>query len=151
VDATSAAAATGVIGAMQVVGRAVFAPLEGRFSSTTITVGVFALHAVAGGLLLTGESAWAIGGFIVLFGAAQGIYTLLRPSLIADLYGLGHYGRISSVMALLLTLAGTSAPLAAGLMYDQFGDYQLVLWGVVGLACAATGVMLLLTRTARMR
>ncbi len=148
VDPSTAAFATGVIGAMQVAGRVVFAPLERRFSIWTIVVSVFALHAVAGALLLTGHTALAIGGFILLFGAAQGAFTLVRPALIAEVYGVAHYGRISSVLALLLTLAGTSAPLAAGLVYDRFGDYQWVLWGVVVLAIAATAVIREVRRSA---
>jgi cyanate permease len=38
-------------------------------------------------------------------------------------------------------LTGTFAPLGASLLYDRFGSYQLVLWIVVALAVAATGVV----------
>ena len=76
-----------------------------------------------------------------MFGAAQGAGTLVRPSILADLYGAAHYGRISGVMVLFLTLTSTAAPLAASLIYDQTGDYQGVLWMVLILAIAATGVM----------
>jgi len=145
-ESSTAAFATGAIGIMQVVGRLIFAPLDQRFSSRTIAAGVFALHIAALGLLLTGQSQVQIGVFIVLFGAAQGAVTLARPSLIAGLYGAAAYGRISSIMALFLTLTSTSAPLIASLLYERAGDYEPVLWMVMILACAATAVIILAVR-----
>ena len=38
------------------------------------------------------------------------------------------------------------APLVAGMLYDQAGDYQLVLWIVMGLALLATVVALVSLR-----
>ncbi|MBE2271784.1 MAG: MFS transporter, partial [Anaerolinea sp.] len=76
----------------------------------------------------------------------QGAVTLARPSLIAGLYGAAAYGRISSIMALFLTLTSTSAPLIASLLYERAGDYEPVLWMVMILACAATAVIILAVR-----
>jgi MFS family permease len=145
---STAALATGSIGIMQVLGRVAFAPLDRRFSSRTIIVGVFALQAVALAVLLVGQSAALVTVFILLFGASQGALTLSRPSILCELYGVRHYGRISSIMALCLTLTSTAAPLAAGLLYDGLGSYQVVLWLVVGLALAATVVALFVRRDA---
>jgi MFS family permease len=75
--------------------------------------------------------------FIVIFGASQGATTLARPSILAELYGSSHYGRISSIMAIFLTLATTSAPLGASLIYDTAGSYRPVLWLVFILASLA--------------
>jgi MFS family permease len=147
-ESSTAALATGVIGIMQVVGRVAFAPLDQRFSSRTIIIGVFGLHVVALACLLPGKSLLLVGAFIVLFGAAQGAVTLVRPAMLAGLYGITHYGRISSIMALFLTLAGTAAPLGASLLYEQAGSYQPVLWAVLLLAVAATGVVFFADRDA---
>ena len=146
IESSTAALATGGIGIMQVVGRVIFAPLDHRFSSRVIVIGVFGLQAVALSVLLMGQTGIIIGAFILLFGAAQGAVTLARPSILAELYGVAHYGRISSVMALFLTLAGTTAPLAASLLYDRAGHYQPVLWAVALLAVAATAVVFLSRR-----
>jgi MFS family permease len=148
VGSSVAAFATGAIGMMQVVGRVAFAPLDQRFSSRAIVVGIFGLHVLALSFLLIGQSAVGIGAFILVFGASQGAVTLVRPSVLAELYGVSHYGRISSVMALFLTLTSTAAPLIASLLYDQASSYQPVLWMVVILACAATGVVFLAWREA---
>jgi MFS family permease len=149
VSASTAAFATGAIGIMQVVGRVVFAPLEQRFSGRSIAVGVFALQAAAMALLLFGQAPLVVGLFIVLFGAAQGATTLLRPTLLTDLFGTAHYGRISSIMAFALTLTSTAAPLGASLLFDRFGTYTPVVWTVVALAVLATGAAVWAARSAR--
>ncbi len=143
VDASTAALASGSIGLMQVAGRVVFAPLDTRFSGRVMTSSVFAMQTLAIGLLLLGSSGLIIGVFIVIFGTSYGAKTLARPSILAELFGSAHYGRISSVMIIFLTLAATAAPVGAGLLYDHFGSYDLVLWIILVLAGASTGVMLI--------
>jgi MFS family permease len=94
-------------------------------------------------VLLTSSSLWAVGVFVIIFGAAYGAQTLARASIIAELFGSSHYGRISSVMAIFLTLAGTAAPVGAGLIYDHFGNYQPVLWIIIALALTAACITVL--------
>lgn len=143
-DASTAALASGSIGLMQVAGRVVFAPLDTRFSGRTMVAAVFALQAAGMFVLLvSGVSLLTVGIFVMVFGAAYGAQTLARASIIAELFGSSHYGRISSVMALFLTLAGTAAPVGAGLIYDRFGSYQPVLLLVVVLALAASSLIAL--------
>lgn len=137
INASTAALASGAIGLMQVAGRVIFAPLDSRFSGRVMVAGVFALQGAAIVVLLTSSSLWAVGVFVIIFGAAYGAQTLARASIIAELFGSSHYGRISSVMAVFLTLAGTAAPVGAGLIYDHFGNYQPVLWIIIALALTA--------------
>lgn len=146
IDSSTAAFATGAIGIMQVVGRVLFAPLDHHFSSRVIVVGVFALHVVAMSFLLIGQSGLMLGAFIFVFGVAQGAGTLARPSILAELYGAAHFGRISSIMALFLILTSTAAPLIASLLYDQAGSYQPVLWMAAILAVGATGIVIMARR-----
>jgi MFS family permease len=138
IDPSTAALASGAIGLMQVAGRVIFAPLDSRFSGRVMVAGVFALQAAAMTMLLAGSSPAAIGIFVIVFGAAYGAQTLARVSILADQFGAAHYGRISSIMAIFLTLAGTSAPVGAGLIHDRFGTYQPMLWIIVALAITAT-------------
>jgi MFS family permease len=143
VNASTAAFASGAIGLMQVVGRLIFAPLDSHVSGRVMVSGIFALEAVAIFILLLGPSLWIIGLFIMVFGAAYGANTLARVSILAELFGSSHFGRISSVMAIFLTLAATFAPFGAGLLYDFFGSYQPVLWVIILLGFAASVVALL--------
>lgn len=147
IDASVAAYASGSIGLMQVAGRAIFAPLDHRLSTHVIVSGVFALQAAAMLILIAGASVWMIGLFIIIFGAAYGARTLARPAILAEVFGTSHYGRISSVMVIFLTLAATLAPVGAGWLYDTFGSYEPVLWVVLLLAIGATSVMLVASST----
>jgi len=149
-DPSTAAAATGVIGVTQVIGRVLFAPLDRRFSAHSIALGMFTLQAAVMGVLLLGQPAPVIALFILGFGAAQGVITLSRPSILAEQYGVSNYGRISSIMALFLTLISTGAPLLASLLYDRAGSYAPVLWLVF--VCALAGcVVIAIARRAALR
>jgi len=121
----------------------VFAPLDARFSSRVMAAGVFALQATAISIFLIGTSMTLLVVFIVVFGTSFGALTLARPAVLAEMFGALHYGRISSIMAIFVTFAGTAAPVGAGLMYDRFGNYDLVLWLILVLALGAVAVMLL--------
>jgi len=105
-----AATASGSIGFMQVAGRVVFAPLEERLSARALLGGVFGMQLIAFTLLLAGPALVWVGLFIVVFGTSYGARTLVRPAVLADWYGAAHFGRISSVMMIFLTLAATIAP-----------------------------------------
>lgn len=143
IDATSAAFVSGAIGLMQVIGRIIFAPLEARYSARVMVAGVFMLQAVSMAVLLLGSSAFVIGLFLITFGASYGAKTLARAAVIGELFGASSYGRISSVMAIFITFAGTAAPVGAGLLYDYTGSYQVMLWGVVILAFVSAIVIAL--------
>jgi len=129
---SSAALASGSIGIMQVVGRMIFAPVEARFSVRTMVIGVFMLLTLSLSILLLGNSPLLIILFIILFGMAIGTHTLTRPLVVADTYGASFYGRISSAMVIVLTAAGTSAPFAAGMIFDLFNSYTPLLISVTG-------------------
>lgn len=143
IDPSTAAVASGSIGIMQVLGRLLFAPLESRLTARALTVGIFALQFAAIGLLIVGTSTAMIGLFIVLFGMAVGATTLARPAAIAAAFGASHYGRISSILALFLTISSTIAPVGAGLIYDRSGSYTSVLWIVLIVSACATGLVFL--------
>ena len=44
------------------------------------------------------------------------------------MFGVSHYGRISSMMALFLTFVVTVAPVGIGAMYTASGSYDTVVW-----------------------
>lgn len=143
---SSAALASGAIGIMQVIGRMIFAPVERRFSSKAMVAGVMALLALSMPILLLGSEPPLVIMFVALFGMAIGTHTLSRPLIIADTYGAAFYGRISSSMVIFLTLAGTSAPFAAGLIFDAFGAYDWMLILTTGFSLAALALILFLPR-----
>ena len=145
----SAALASGAIGVMQVVGRMIFAPIEGRFSSRTMAIGVFLLLSVSLATLLLGSSPALIVLFVALFGMAIGTHTLTRPLIVADTYGAAFYGRISSSMVIVLTLTSTTSPFAAGLIFDFFGSYNPLLLLVCGFSLISILLIWRLPRNGR--
>ncbi len=142
INASTAAYASGTIGIMQVAGRVIFAPLDNRLSGRVMVAGVFALQAAAISFLLFGASLLTVGIFVVTFGTSYGARTLARPSILAELFGSASYGRISSVMAIFLTIAATTAPVGAGLLYDRFASYVPVLWIVLALSVVSAGLII---------
>ena len=144
INPSTAAVASGSIGIMQVMGRLLFAPIERRFSSKTMVIGVFMLMTVSLSILLFGGSPWLIIAFIVLYGMAVGTLTLARPLIVADVYGATFYGRISSVMTIFLGLSLTIAPFGAGVMFDMFGSYTPMLYLVTGFSVASIALIGLL-------
>jgi len=117
----------GTVGAMQVLGRVIFAPLEMRFSVRVLITVILLLQALTIALLLI-NSLPTLMIFVVTFGAAIGAYTLARPALIASFYGPAQYGRISSVIAFFAIIGLTAGPILVSFIYDHFDTYSPALW-----------------------
>lgn len=142
VDDNLAAAGAGLIGAAQVLGRLVFAPFAERLSLLRLTGLSLALQLLAALVLLLPGADWRIWLFVLLFGAAVGSATLLRPALLAERFGAARFGRLSSIMVVFLTLAGTVAPVGASAIHALAGGYDPLLWGIAGVTLAAMLVLL---------
>lgn len=142
-----AAGVTGVLGAMQVPGRLLFAPLERVLSRRLVTVAVFGLLACGVALLALRTTATAVWVFVVVYGVGRGMSTLLRATLVADLYGATHYGAISGVLSGCTTVATAAGPFAVGLMFDATGSYRTLLWVLTAVAVGATGLAALVERS----
>jgi MFS family permease len=141
-DAAFAAAATGSLGLMQIVGRLIYAPLGDRFALRFTAATVLLVQPVALLVLLLGRDLPGILLFVVLFGAGRGAMTLLRPLSVAAFYGPARFGSVNGVLSLLLTLAQAGAPFAAGAGYDLLGSYEPVLWALLAISFAAAGAAL---------
>ena len=137
-SAAFAAGATGLLGAMQLPGRLLFAPLQ-RFLPRRVVTGLVFLLLFAGLVVLaSAHSNAGVWTFVVLYGAARGMSTLLRATLVGDLFGAANYGAIAGVLALCTTAALAIGPVAAGLLYRSLGGYDDVLWVLVSVAGVAT-------------
>ncbi len=123
-----AAAATGLIGAMQVMGRVLFGPLNSCIPTHHTAAILLFLQVVAMVILIMADSSGMILLFVVVMGATNGATTLARPVLLAEEFGPAEYGRISSVMAIFMTLALTIGPVGGGMIYDWWGGYDALLW-----------------------
>jgi hypothetical protein len=75
--------------------------------------------------------------FVVLFGAARGMETLLRSTIIAGLYGPRRIASIAAVLTLATTLTQAISPVSLGAVYDSVKSYVPGLWALVLLSCVA--------------
>jgi len=142
-DPMVAATLAGLVGAMQVFGRLLMAPLTTRIPLRSITAGVLAILPLAIVVLILVPGTIGVIAFVALFGAAKGCLTLVRPAFVADLYGRTHYASIAGVLAFAVNLAQAAAPVGAGAAYDLFGGYLPILWFSV--AVSALGSLSLLS------
>ena len=144
-----AAAVVGWTGAMQLGGRVLFVPFASRLGARAMTGVVFLLQAA--GVLNFALLAWwpHLAPAVLLVGAANGMLTLARATLVSDIFGRGHYGSISGAMALAGNGARALGPIGASLLYGALGSYEalfaviagvLVVAGVSVLAIGAGGV-----------
>jgi MFS family permease len=137
-SARDAAVATGAIGLWQVAGRAVFAPISGRVKSRTITTLTYGSQFAALVLLLISATRVSVAFYVALAGVSRGMYTLVRTTLVAELFGTRNFGAISSVIALASAFAQAIGPLLAGGLQDLPGGYTTMLWVLMVLAAGAT-------------
>lgn len=148
-DLGTAAAIAGLVGAMQVVGRLAFAPLERRVSPSALVALAYALQPAAVLVLLLASGAWVPFVFVALFGAGRGIDTLLRNTVVARLYGARRFASIQGVLGLVITIALAVGPVGLGFAYDRFGRYDPGLWFVAFTSLVAVVAVSWGTRTAQ--
>jgi len=136
-DLATAAFIGGLVGAMQLVGRILLAPLERRVAPTTAIAIVYALQPIALLVLLLGPVTIAPYVFVVLFGAGRGADTLIRNTAVARLYGARRFASIQGVLSLVITGAWAGSPVALGAIYDRLGGYDVALWIVLAASIVA--------------
>ena len=124
-------------------------PLGDRVPRSLVAAVIFLLQATALLCLLLVPGAAGVIGFVILFGAGFGAVTPARAGLVAEFYGPANYGSIAGVMAFVLTGARAIAPVGAGIVYDQLGSYQLLLWALMVCSLLSGGAVVLAERSAR--
>ena len=130
--------AIALIGPAQVAGRV--ALLIRRPRSQVVGGWVIAVFTLAVGVLaLCGQSLVALYVFAVLFGAANGIMTIVRGTAVPDLLWREGYGAINGALSMPAMAAKAAAPFAAALIWEVGQNYDAVLWTVVGGGLVALG------------
>ncbi len=139
--AAIAAATIGWMGAMQLPGRLCFVPIAAWLGPRSVTASIFLAQA-AGVVAITLVSLLGVAPVIVLMGAANGMLTLARATVVAEVFGRRHYGSISGAMALGANAARAIGPVSASLLRIALGSYDRVFWLLGGtLALVALGVV----------
>ena len=144
----TAAMVIGWLGAMQLVGRIIFGPIATRFGHQPMTAAVFVAQAGGLALLASVRHLPSLIPIIVVLGAANGMATLARASIVAEIFGRRNYGAISGTMALGSNGARAVGPVGASLMLAALGAYETVFW-ILAAAVLIAGLAVLLVREAR--
>ncbi|PZG02052.1 MFS transporter [Micromonospora deserti] len=142
--ATFAATVTGLLGVLSVTGRIVLTGARRLAPTTTVVAVIFAIQALAAVCLpvLAANRAGAVVA-VVAFGLGFGVSSLAAPALLVDRYGTTAYASIAGMLALPVTLAKATAPLAAAALLAAAGGYRPMIVAVAACcALAATGMLL---------
>lgn len=134
---TLAAVLIGWLGAMQLPGRLLFAPVAHWLGHRWVPAAIFLVQAVALAQVALAARLPTLVPMVVLLGAANGMSTLARASAIAEVFGPRHYGAIGGAVALAANGARASGPVGAALLRLGLGDYERVFWLLAATLVAA--------------
>lgn len=126
--AAAVVTALALIGPAQVVGRAVLWKLAGHVSMRI--VGVITITGLGLGLLLlrfAGTSFAALAAFALIYGAANGVMTIVRGLVVPEMLSREHYGALNGLLAAPALVAKAAAPVLAAWIWTVGGGYALLL------------------------
>jgi MFS transporter, OFA family, oxalate/formate antiporter len=108
-------------------------------------VGAFFLlaAAIAAGILLSGVTGAAIACAVFVLASANGLENDLLPYMTRRYFGLRSYGTLYGLLGFGFLIGPAAGSVLMGRAFDRFGNYDLVLWFVMGANLAAA--LLLLT------
>jgi predicted MFS family arabinose efflux permease len=133
-DAAAVVGAIAVIGPAQVAGRIAVSALAGRLPIGrlgSVIVAGFPLAALL--LLLSGSNLLMVYLFAALYGAANGIMTIVRGMAVPEMLTREGYGTINGAMGAPATAAKAAAPVLGALLWQAFGSYDALV------VCALAG------------
>lgn len=137
IAADSAVIAASFIGPMQVAGRLAMMAAERRISVNGITAGCFVFVALAILFLMsTTQVSTLLIAFVVLFGSAHGVVSIIRPVVARDILGGKNFGAKFGAMALFYLIGSAFAPYLGSVVWS-LGGYDLVLSTLIAVALVA--------------
>ncbi len=128
-DSPTIIAILAIIGPMQVAGRVVVIAFAKNLSARTI--GSFSLLVqplmMLVLILLPPTPVW-VGLAIAVYGAANGMTTIVRGTIVQEVLGRAGYGVINGAISFPATILRALSPAVAALVFDLAGGYDRVLW-----------------------
>jgi MFS family permease len=138
-----------MVGPMQVLGRIIEMLFERRVSPSTVGVIAMGLLPMSLAVFLVADGTLALFAvFALTYGAGNGVMTIVRGTIPAELYGRAHYGAVNGAMAAPVLLSKALGPVAAALVWSLSGGYDGV---VVTLTAIAASSLLFFLAAMRMR
>lgn len=125
IDPTSAASTISLMVIISSVGRYGFGWLGDRFSKKWLLIILFLSQPIAIFSLLKVRLLMDVIPFVILYSISYGGIIVVRATITGDYYGRMNYGKIFGTIQGFSTFGGIAGPVAAGLMYDIYGSYQM--------------------------
>jgi Arabinose efflux permease len=149
----AAVAAFTVIGPAQVAARLAMAVGERSVSIWTLGILTMLFSVLAFALLpFIPPGSWLVVVFAALYGASNGMMTIVRALLPPELFGRENYGAIQGMIAMPVRIAMATTPFAFGAIWAWWGSYGAVLAILLAMAlCSLAGFMLNLALARRVR
>lgn len=130
-----------MVGPMQVLGRILETTFGRKTSSYKVGVIAMWLLPLALILLFTPTHWFAMYVlFAAMYGIGNGVMTIVRGTLPAELYGRDSYGAVSGAMAAPVMIAIAAGPFVASLVYSATGGYTGTLLALIAV-CAAGAIL----------
>ncbi|MBR0648595.1 MFS transporter [Roseomonas terrae] len=137
----SAVILASMVGVAQVLGRIVEFAVGSRASLRTVTAVSLMLLGISFVGLAVGHSVAVLGSALLLFGAANGVLTIMRGALPAQLFSVAIYGSVSGVLSAAHAVARAAGPLALAWSREHAASYSP---GMLTVALLCFGSVLLM-------
>jgi hypothetical protein len=132
IQSEAAVLAASMLGPMQVAGRLAIIAAGHRVSTLGIFIVAYIAMAMAGlSLLGSGTVPVFVVSFILFQGSGFGVMSIMRPVMVAGLFGRNNFGLISGSLAVPYLGAAAAAPTIAAIIW-WVGGYDLVIWFAIG-------------------
>jgi hypothetical protein len=127
-----------VIGPMQVLGRVVEFIVGMRFRPARVGLVALALLPVAMVALAAAGTGWPLLiAFATLYGVSNGVMTIVRAVMPAELLVRESYGAINGALSAPVIVSRAATPIAAAMLWSATGGYGALLWVLVALGLVA--------------
>jgi hypothetical protein len=112
-----------------------------RLSLRAVTALALAGVGAAFAALALGQTAAILGIALILYGAANGVLTIMRGALPAHLFGTRRYGSVSGVLSAASAVTRAAGPVAIAWSWERTGGYAP---GMMAIAVLCLGAIMLL-------
>lgn len=124
-----------LIGPLQVTGRLLLFSRGGGVAARPVGRGIFAISAP---LFLLAVAAGAdllmLAAFVAVYGVVNGISTVIRGTIVRDIFGARNYGAISGSMTMPTTFARAAGPAIGAMLWSLGNDYAAMLAGLAAIS-----------------
>lgn len=135
IDTASVVQAIALIGPAQVAGRVVISLFGARASMRAVGTAVVTIFPLAfGALAFLRADFLTVAAVCVVYGGANGIFTIVRGMVVPEMLSRHAYGAINGLLTVPMTLARAAAPVGAAALWAVGSSYDGVLAAIVAVA-----------------